>query len=212
MVNQLGKFCPCTADLGQLLRELMSPQNTMGMEQEQAFSKSRKSLLDPLCWLYMIHVKMKVSANTSSFGLRAVLLQQSTETQEWTYCICFMVTGRHREKVCTDRKRGACSTMGLTKVPWLHPRTSSQNRNWPHASCFLLSNRRLDGLPPQVLRVHLRLERFDLQMYHGPGNLLYAADALLHAFYSAAVHTLELQVVNKPPDYTWNQRNLNTYL
>ena len=45
----------------------------------------------------------------------------------------------------------------------------------------LLSNKRLDGLPPRVLQFCLRLDKFNFQTQHVPGKLLYVADALSRA-------------------------------
>ena len=45
----------------------------------------------------------------------------------------------------------------------------------------LLSYKLLGNLPPHVLRFRLRLMKFDYNIHHVPGKLLYTADALSRA-------------------------------
>ena len=45
----------------------------------------------------------------------------------------------------------------------------------------ILSSKRLDALPPRVLRFRLRLDKYDFQIQHVPGKLLYVADTLSRA-------------------------------
>ena len=79
MVNQMGKFSPNIAELTQPMRELLSSKHVWlwGSEQENAFTRVKEELVKPTTLtLFNPEAEAKVSADVSSFGLGAVLLQQ----------------------------------------------------------------------------------------------------------------------------------------
>ena len=81
MVNQLSKFIPNCADLLHPLTALLGKKNvwTWGPSQEEAFNtlRDKLSMLTTLS-LYNPAAKIKLSADASSYGLGAVLLQETT--------------------------------------------------------------------------------------------------------------------------------------
>ena len=183
MVNQLGSFSQRLADLSQPLRELLSTKRawTWGSDQEQAFTNIKTELsADTVLVLYNPKAKTKVSTDASSHGLGAVLLQQ--EKSRWR-----PVTYASRTLTETEQRYSQIEKEALAAA-WacdkfsdyllgLHFTIESDHK----PLIPLLGTKRLDSLPPRVLRFRLQLDRFQYMIVHVPGKHLYIADTLSRA-------------------------------
>ena len=183
MANQLGKFSPNLAELSQPLRELLSTKKAWlwGPSQEQAFQQVKEELSRPaVLALYDPAAKSKISADASSYGLGAVLLQQ--QGIQWR-----PVAYASRSMTDTERRYAQIEKEALA-VTWACQKFS----NYILGSKFLiesdhkpliplLGTKRLDDLPPRIVRFRLRLSKFDYSIEHVPGKLMYTADTLSRA-------------------------------
>ena len=122
--------------------------------------------------------RSKASADASSFGLGAVLLQESS-AGEWR-----PVAYASRSLSETERRYAQIEKEALA-VTWSCEKFSDYilgsrfEIETDHKSLVpILSSKHLNALPPRVLRFRLGMARFDYSISHVPGMLLSTADAL----------------------------------
>ena len=196
MANHLGKFSPKLAEISHPLRELLSSRAAWlwGPRQEEAFSALKKELTHPtVLALYDPDAATKISADASSFGLGAVLLQQSQNTWKPVAYASRSLTETERRYSQIEKKALAATWASEKFVDYILGRHYELETD--HKPLVpLLGNKRLDALPPRILRFRLRLDKFDYTIHHVPGKELYSADTLSRAPLSGAdASTLELQ-------------------
>ena len=137
--------------------------------------------------LYDPKATTKVSADASSHGLGAVLLQQSGSTWRPVAYASRAMTNTEK-RYAQIEKEALASTWACEKFSHyllgLHFLIESDHK----PLIPLLGSKRLDTLPPRVLRFRLRLARYNYSIVHVPGKLLYAADALSRAPLQSAEH------------------------
>jgi len=182
IANQLGKFSPHIAELSSPLRELLSVKQAWlwDTRQEEAFTNIKRELTNPtVLALYNPQAETKISADASSHGLGAVLLQQEGSWQPVAYA--------SRALTDTESCYAQIEKEALA-ITWACERFSSYilgkhiSLETDHKPLVpLLSYKLLDNLPPRVLRFRMRLMKFNYTIQYVPGKLLYIADALSRA-------------------------------
>ena len=183
MAIQLGKFTCNLAELSQPLRELLNKKSTWvwGVSQERAFSAMKAELARPTTLaLYDPAAETKVSADASSYGLGAVLLQKF-ETTWKPFAFSSRSTTETERHYAQIEKEGLATAWACEKFADYIPgkRICIETDHKPLV--LLLGTKFLDRLPPRVLRFRLRLAHFDYSMEYVPGKYLYTADTLSRA-------------------------------
>ena len=183
MANQLGKFSKNLAELTRPLRQLLSKHSTWlwGPEQDQAFTKIKTELTKPtVLALYDPQVPTKVSADASSYGLGAGVLQRhGSDWKPIAYASRSMTETETR--YAQIEKEALATTWACEKFSTyvLGSKFLIETDHKPLVP--LLGSKNLDNLPSRILRFRLCLTRFDYNICHVPGKLLYAADTLSRA-------------------------------
>ena len=179
MANQLGKFTQKIAEISQPLRELLSSKKTWvwGPSQDQAFQQLKTELTrSTVLALYNPDAELKVSADTSAYGLGAVLMQQQAPSQWKPVAYASRAMSETEQRYSQIEKEAlvwACEKFGDYVIGKTIRLETDHKPLVP-----LLSTTHLDRMPPRVLRFRLRLTRFDYTIEHVPGKLLYTADTV----------------------------------
>ncbi|KAJ7996477.1 hypothetical protein DPEC_G00237470 [Dallia pectoralis] len=192
MVNQLGRFLPNVAEKDKVLRDLLSKKNHWywGTEQQAAFDQLKADLSStPVLALYNPNSALKISADASSFGLGAVLLQKSDA--RWS-----PVAYASRSMTPTEQRYAQVEKEALAAT-WACERFGCfilgrpfelETDHKPLVS--LLGGKALDDLPPRIQRFKMRLMRYNYSVSHVPGKSLWTADTLSRApLRTARTHT-----------------------
>ena len=183
MANYLGKFSGRLAEISRPLQELLCKNKawSWGEMQSRAFQGVKQELARPSTLaLYDPKAPTKISADASSWALGGVLLQEqkgSWRPIAYASRVLSEVECRYAQierealAVVWACERFAEFVLGLE--------VSIETDHKPLVP--LLGEKRLDCLPPRILRFRLRLDRFSYTIKYVPGKEMYAADALSRA-------------------------------
>lgn len=183
MVNQLGKFSSTLAETSRPLRELLCKDRAWmwGSSQEEAFAAIKAELVKPtVLALYDPTSETKISADASSYGVGAVLLQE--QKGEWRpVSFASRALSETEQRYAQIEKEALATVWACEKFAAyiLGKRISIETDHKPLVP--LLGTKRLDDMPPRILRFRLRLSRFEYDIKHVPGKYLYTADTLSRA-------------------------------
>ena len=156
MVNQLAKLTPNLAEILQPLRELLSKRTTWCRDtaQERSFGLIKQELIrPPVLALYNLTAETKISADTSSHGLGAVLLQRSTSSNVWKPIAfasrAMSETEKHYAQI---EKEALATTWACEKFSEYIVGRKILIETDHKPLVPLLSMKTLDRLPPRILR------------------------------------------------------------
>ena len=184
MTNHLSKFAPNLAETTKPLRDLLNKENqwVWGQPQQKAFQDIQTALTtSPILSLFDQSKETVVSADASSYGLGAVLLQRQPDGE------LTPITYISRSLTPTEQRYAQIEKEALA-FTWACERFSDyllglrfhvQTDHKPLVPLF--TSKPLDELPVRVQRFRLRMIRFDFSMSHVPGKSLLVADALSRA-------------------------------
>jgi len=181
MINQLGKFSSRLTDLTQPLLKLLSSKNEWcwGEAQQKAFELAKRELSTPtILALYNPQFDTKISADSSSFGLGAVILQKQPDHCWKPIAYASRSLSECERRYAQVEKEALACTWATEKFTDYVLGKSFILETDHKPLVALLGDKNLDNLPPRILRFRLRLSRFSYSVEYVPGKLLYTADTL----------------------------------
>ena len=189
MTNQLSKFTPHLSEITKPLRDLLSTKNqwTWDHAQKQAFSAVKEALTrSPILALFDPNLETTVSADASSYGLGAVLLQRQANGERRAVAYVSRSMTPTETRYAQIEKEALALTWACERYSdyLIGLKFSIETDHKPLVPLF--STKLLDELPLRVQRFRMRMMRYDFTISHVPGKDLTIADALSRAPSSTA--------------------------
>ena len=184
MVNQMSKFSPNIADTTKPLRELLNKGNSWvwGEPQQNAFEAIKKALTtSPVLSLFDPSYETTVSADASSYGLGAVLLQKQPEGDIKPVAYISRSMTPTEQRYAQIEKEALAFTWACERFAdyLVGMKFHVETDHKPLVPLF--SSKHLSELPIRVQRFRLRMMRFQFTISHVPGKNLIIADTLSRA-------------------------------
>ena len=184
MTNQLGKFSPNLANVTKPLRDLLAKDSQWCWDEPQrhAFREVRQEISkSPVLALFDPRRPTTVSADASSFGLGAVLLQQQDDGEKRPVAYASRSMTRTEQRYAQIEKEALAITWACDRFAdyLIGLKFHVETDHKPLVP--LLGARRLDELPIRVQRFRMRMLRYHFTISHVPGKNLVVADTLSRA-------------------------------
>lgn len=182
MANQLMKFCCNMAERTKPLRDLLKKDVgwCWGPAQEAAFRDVKEELVsDRVLAIYNPERETVISADASSYGLGAVLLQRQPTGELRPVAFASRSMTETECRYAQIEKEALATTWAFEHWQDLlvgMPDITVETDHKPLVPLF--STKLIDELPVRIQRFRMRLMRFKFKIQHVPGKLLYTADTL----------------------------------
>lgn len=184
LVNYVGRFIKDKTNILEPLNELLKDGILFvwGLHQEVAFKKIKEMILKaPTLSHYDPNKQIIVSADSSSYGLGAVLLQENQDGSR------SVVSYASRTLNSSERNYAQIEKEALALVWALHKfkdfvigiEVILETDHKPLLQ--ILQTKPLDDLTPRLLRFRLQIMRYSYKIVYVPGKKLVVADALSRA-------------------------------
>lgn len=197
MVNHLARFLPNISEITAPLRALLSKRTAWAWhhEQETAFSKIKQLLVSDRCMAkYHPSYATTISADASSFGLGAVLLQTQPSGERRPVAFASRSMTATEQRYSQTEKEALAATWAMRRFDEFVRGINFAVETDHQPLVTLFGKMELDMLPPRVQRLRLKLMHYQFTMQYVPGKLLATADALsrIPPKVSAPLDTVEL--------------------
>ncbi|KAL7880825.1 hypothetical protein SRHO_G00030790 [Serrasalmus rhombeus] len=184
MINHLGKFLPHLAEKTRPLRDLLKKSNmwAWGTQQQEAFDRIKEELTTPPgLALYDTNAETLVSADASSYGLGAVLLQKQPDTAWKPIAYASRALTTTEQRYAQIEKEALASTWACERFEEFLLGKTFHIETDHKPLVPLLGSKTLDALPPRIQRLRMRLLRFSYTISHVAGKNIATADVLSRA-------------------------------
>ena len=184
MTNHLSKFAPNLAETTKPLKDLLNKENqrVWGQQQQKAFQDIQTArTTSPILSQFDQSKETVVSADASSYGLWAVLLQRQPNGELTPISYIFRSLTPTEQRYAQIEKEALAFTWACERFSdyLLGLRFHVQTDHQPLVPLF--TSKPLDELPVRVQWFRLRMMRFDFSMSHVPEKCLLVANALSRA-------------------------------
>ena len=175
------KFVPNLAEKSKPLKDLLQKDVSWswGKDQQNTFSSLKMDLASPeTLALYSLEQETVDSADSSSYGLRAVFLQQqeNSKLQPVAYASRSLTETEQRYAQIENEALGITWSLGHWSDLLIGMSFKEETDHKPLVPLF--SSELIDELPILIQCFRMRLMRYCFDIVHVPGKELYTADAL----------------------------------
>ncbi|UYV83440.1 K02A2.6-like [Cordylochernes scorpioides] len=181
MVNFTSKFIPDLSTILYPLNQLLVKRNDWRWDsaQEEAFEKVKKLLsTSPTLTFFDPNLPTTVSADASSYGLGAVLLQKSEDGYQKAVAYA-SGTMSETEKRWAQIEKESLAIVWACEIFQDYLMGNTFSILTDHKPLIpIFSTKNLDEMTPRIQRLRLRMMSYSYSIHHTPGKDIVVADAL----------------------------------